>query len=151
MMNEDQNGSTALVPTTEQALRGQVAQILNEREIAINIGTEQGVRTGMKFAVLSDKPTEIYDPENGELLDRVDREKTRVEAVEVRPRITICRTYRTRRVGGESLSYLLGSGRYDAPRQVVETLKFTDESYLPPLSPAESYVKIKDRVVHVSG
>lgn len=149
MISEDQNGSTALVSRAEQILQGQVAQILNEREIVINVGSDRGVRVGMKFAILADKATEVYDPDNGELLDKVDREKTRVEAVEVRARITICRTYRTRTVGGGALYQSLGSGMFAAPKQIVETLRLTDDNYLPPLSPAESYVKIKDRVVQV--
>lgn len=99
MISENQNSSAVLTHNENGVLQGQVAQILNEREVVINIGSNQGVRDGMKFAVLADEPTDVHDPVTGELLDKVDREKTRVEAVEVRPRITICRTYRTRTVG----------------------------------------------------
>jgi len=37
------------------------------------------------------------------------------------------------------------------PREIIDTLKATDKSLLPPLSPEESYVKINDRVVEISG
>lgn len=161
MNTEDQNNSTALVART---LQGQVAQILNEREIVVNIGSERGVHVGMKFAVLADAPTKVYDPDNGELLDVIDREKTRVEAIEVRPKISICRTYRTRWEGGNSIHRGLGVGIVEAtlgigmfeatkkitPRETVETLRIDDASHLPLLSPYESYVKIKDRVVQTS-
>ena len=147
MRSKDQNG---LIVRSAGTLQGQVAQILNEREIVINAGSERGVRVGMKFAVLADKPTDIYDPDSGELLDKVDREKTRVEATEVREKIAICRTYRTRVIDGGPLYQSFGSNMFAAPKEIVETLKIGDASPLPPLSPAESYVKIKDRVVQVS-
>lgn len=83
-------------------LEGKVAQIVSEREIAINIGSLQGVEKGMKFAVLAPSPQEVKDPETGELLDVIDREKIRVEATEVRERITICATYRTRYIPGSA-------------------------------------------------
>ena len=151
MNTEDQNNLTVLVART---LQGQVAQILNEREIVINIGSERGVSVGMKFAVLADAPTKVYDPDNGDLLDVIDREKTRVEAIEVRPKITICRTYRTRWEGSNPIYRSLGiemleETREIAPRKIVETLRIDDASHLPLLSPYESYVKIKDRVVQM--
>jgi hypothetical protein len=74
----------------------------------------------------------------------------RVEAVEVRPRITICRTYRTtttRIIGGEYVDYFRRQHREESKE--TETLKAADASYLEPLSPQQSYVKINDRVVTV--
>lgn len=52
-----------VVAMNNDLLRGKVALILNEREIVINIGAEQGVKPGMKFKVLADTPTEILDPD----------------------------------------------------------------------------------------
>lgn len=138
----------------EPLLEGRVAQILNARELIINIGAEQGVEEGMKFAVLSETPLEVRDPESGDVLDTLDREKVRVEAAEVRKKITICQTYRTKHVPGGSLhqsasiALLMGSA-FAQPREVVETLKAEDSSLPPPLSPEESYVKINDRVIQV--
>lgn len=140
-------------------VEGRVAQILNARELVINIGSKKGVNPGMVFAVLAETPLEVRDPETKELLDVVDREKVRVKAIEVREKITICRTYRVRKIGGGPLHDLgglssLGVTRYTdlfaPPKEVPETLEATNESYPPPLSPEESYVKINDRVVLVS-
>jgi hypothetical protein len=137
-------------------LQGRVAQILNERELVINIGQEKGVKIGMKFAVLAETPIEIHDPETGDVLDVLDREKVRVEAAEVRPKITVCRTYVTRVIpGGTLYSGGLISGMtamseaLSPPRKVVETLRAKDKSLPPPLSPEESYVKINDRVIQI--
>ncbi len=75
-------------------LSGLVAQIINSRELVINIGKNDGVQVYMKFAVFAETPLEIYDPETQELLDTVEREKIRVEVTHVRERIAICGTYR---------------------------------------------------------
>jgi hypothetical protein len=139
-------------------LEGRVAQILNERELAINIGQEKGVKLGMVFAVLAEKPLEIIDPETSEVLDVLDREKVRVEVVEIRPKISICRTYVTKVIPGGSLYQgsfsALGSigvlaSAMQPPRKIVETLRADDKALPPPLSPEESYVKIKDRVIQI--
>lgn len=137
-------------------LEGRVAQILNARELVINIGSENGVSPKMKFAVLSEQPLEVRDPDTGEVLDVIDREKVRVEASEVRPKISICRTYRIKRIGGGALhatslpSVVNVASLFEPPREIQETLEAKDSSLPPPLSPEESYVKIKDRVIQVS-
>ena len=147
MMSGQQNNLTLLTRDEKRGLEGQVAQILNARELVINIGMDQGVREGMTFAIMTDMPIEVHDPETGELLDKVHQEKVRVQAIEVRPRITICQTYRTKTIGTNAYWYLSGSAA--APRQVVETLRLTEAPYPASLSVEESYVKIKDRVVQV--
>jgi hypothetical protein len=135
-------------------LEGRVAQILNARELIINIGSEGGIKPKMKFAVLSEYPLEVVDPTTKEVLDVVDREKVRVEVSEIRPRIAICRTYRVKRItGGTVYQGLLGSAVSDhlfrSPREIPETLEAKNASLPPPLTPEESYVKINDRVVQV--
>lgn len=151
--------STKVETTTKpQRIEGRVAQILNARELVINIGQDNGVLEGMKFAILSEAPTEIRDPETGELLDTIDREKVRVKASEVRSKITICKTFVVKEIAGGKLhssavEALFGVGtiahELRPPRSIVETLKAEDKDFLPPLSPEESYVKIKDRVIQI--
>jgi hypothetical protein len=43
----------------DKKIRGKVAQILNEREVVINIGKDAGVKIGMKFKILAN-----YGPRN---------------------------------------------------------------------------------------
>jgi len=139
----------------QQRLMGRVAQILNARELVINIGSENGVKPKMKFAILAEKPLEVRDPDTGDVLDVIDREKVRVEASEVRPKITICRTYRVKRIGGGALhassipSLVSVASLFEPAREIPETLEAKDSSLPPPLSPEDSYVKIKDRVIQV--
>ncbi|MFH0983083.1 MAG: hypothetical protein V2A79_16310 [Planctomycetota bacterium] len=138
----------AVKETPKPRLEGRVAAILNARELVINIGSEAGVQAGQVFAILAATPLEIRDPASNQVLDRVDREKVRVKAYEVRPRIAICRTYRVKR-GSTSLfniAHLMG-GAYGP--EVPETLLTADSAMPPPISEQESYVKINDRVVAV--
>src|SRR6266566_4898215 len=131
-------------------LQGKVAKILTEREVVINIGSVQGVKKGMRFAILAPTPEEILDPETGEVLDVVDRTKVLVQATEVREKITICSTYRTTKISGGALSTTYAFSRlFDPPQEIPETLRIEDSSLPAPLSPEESYVKIGDRVKQV--
>jgi|ERR1043166_338700 hypothetical protein len=144
-------------------LQGRVAQILNARELVINIGRDVGVTEGMKFAVMSHSATQIVDPDTGEVLDEIDREKVRVRASEVRPKITICKTYVVRTIPGrqgysgfsgtdvlENLSKQLAGFRKPEPeRKVLDTLRADERDLPPPLSEAESYVKRGDRVIQI--
>lgn len=130
------------------AIEGLVANILNARELVINIGSQDGVSKGKRFKVLADTPAEIRDPQTNEVLGVIDREKVRVEVTEAQPRLAVCRTYETITTGGRAiipdLSDILG------PRRTVpKTLKAQDAAYLPPLSESESYVKRGDRVVEI--
>ncbi len=136
-----------VVPEPSGSLEGKVAAVLNERELAINIGSSHGVTVGMKFKVLAEKPIELQDPDSKEELGLLDREKVRVEAIDVKPKFSVCRTYRTRTVGGINFSFIdIMSER----REVPETLKAQDAAYPPPLSEEESYVKRGDRVVQLT-
>lgn len=138
----------------QKRLEGCVAAILNARELVINLGQAQGVRMGMKFAVLAESPLEIRDPNSGQVLDTVDREKVRVQASEVREKIAICRTYRVKMIPGgplgERVSGFAGlTTLFIQPREEPETLSLSDSSMPPPLTEEESYVKIRDRVIQV--
>lgn len=142
----------------KKRIEGRVAAILNARELAINIGSDAGVDPGMKFAILAESPMIVKDPMTGQVLDQIDREKVRVEATDVRPKITICRTFRVKHIagGGLSASALMMSLMErnlttTPPREIPETLRLQDSSVPLPLPEEESYVKVKDRVIEVPG
>lgn len=138
----------------KKKIEGRVAAVLNARELAINVGSEGGVIQGMKFAVLAESPLIVSDPITGAELDQIDREKVRVEATEVRPKMTVCRTFRVTRIPGGPLSPgALPFGAFmdlaSPPREIPETLRMEDSSAPPPLPEQESYVRVKDRVIEV--
>ena len=58
-------------------IRGKVARVLNEREIAINIGTAHGVTVGMYFDVIDPHYENIKDPDTNEVLGSLGRPKVR--------------------------------------------------------------------------
>ncbi len=133
--------------TPKAPLEGRVASILNARELVINIGSDVGVERGRKFAVMAATPIQVKDPASDAVLDEIDREKIRVEAREVRAKITICRTYRL--IGGGALHSVVTSSAFSdiLAKPILETLRAADSQKLPPLPEEESYVKINDRVV----
>jgi hypothetical protein len=133
--------------TNREPLMGKVAGIVNERELAINIGSDQGVKREMIFRIMSDSPAEVYDPDTQELLGKFEREKVRVEVVMVHKRFAICRTFRTRTIGG-GFDFGLRS-MMEPPRKVLETLKADDSSFIPPLPEEKSYVKKGDCAIQV--
>ena len=124
-------------------IQGRVAQILSERELVINRGSAQGVKSGMRFEVLAATPTVIVDPDTRKEIGEVDRPKVRVEATIVQESLTICATYETKRVGG-GLGVFDVSEMLTPARRVPTTLKLSEKPL--PLDPDESYVKIGDRV-----
>ena len=137
-----------------EPIRGKVAQILNSREMVINVGTDSGVTLGMHFEVLDAKGEDIRDPDTGELLGSVERPKVRVAVSKVQERLSVASTYKkeTVNVGG------MGLGKISSPFSQIfmpaeietryETLK-TEEKTWEDLDEEDSYVKIGDPVVQV--
>jgi len=127
----------------EDMLTGKVAQILNERDIAVNIGKDDRVAIGMRFAILADTSVEIRDPDTGILLGKVPREKVVVQVVNVEDAFSICTV--SPAVLPNFVPVLLsipGLIRpFDAPS--------TDKSLPTPLSAQGRYVKIGDRVQQI--
>lgn len=130
-------------------LTGLVAAILNERELVINIGSEEGIEQGMKFKVL-DEPFEVRDPETDELLDTISQQKIRVKVVEVRRLVAIARTYETYKLttGGYRYPTTAMLDIFGPPRTEtrVRTLRYDDSEAPKPIDPAKCIVKIGDKV-----
>lgn len=137
-------------------IRGKVAQVLNSREIAVNIGADHGVRLGMQFDVVDPKGEDIVDPDSGEVLGSLERPKVRVKIVSVQDRLSVASTFRTYKInlGGNGGVGLMGvhtlSRQLLPPNWVTrhETLKTTEKTW-ENLSDSESYVKVGDPVVQV--
>ena len=56
---------------------GKVARILNEFQLVLNVGLQQGVKPGMTF-IIFEQADEIKDPETGESLGRLEIVKAEV-------------------------------------------------------------------------
>lgn len=136
--------------TDQERIRGQVATILNVREVALNIGADKGVQVGMRFNVL-DKPITIVDPNNDKVLGTVTDIKRQLEVTRLEDHYSIASTLSERvTVGG---GFDLDMSRLYGPRKVItryETLKKTDADDKPEhIDESESIVKVGDPVVQV--
>jgi len=140
---------------TNGPIRGKVARILNSRELAINVGTNDGVVVGMRFDILDPKGEDITDPDTEEVLGSIDRPKARVQVVKVYGRLSVASTYKEHQVnvGGRGSNLGIGGGLADLfmpPKYVTkyETLKTTEKTW-EDLEEKESFVKTGDPVVQV--
>lgn len=135
-----------------ELIRGKVARILNSRELALNVGSDQGVRHGMEFDILSPELHDIEDPDSGEVIGSVNRPKVRVRVGIVDDRFCVARTFRRKRVniGGRGFTLRIDESLFEPPNWVTrsETLK-TEEATWEDLSEEDSYVKTGDPAVQV--
>jgi hypothetical protein len=133
-------------------IRGKVARVLNSRELALNIGSEHGVREGMLFDVIDPKGEDIVDPDTGGIIGSLERPKVRVKVISVQNKLSVASTYKKERVnvGGVGIGTSAISQLFMQPDYVTqyETLK-TEEKTWEDISEEESYVKCGDPVVQV--
>jgi len=133
-------------------IRGKVAQVLNSRELALNVGTDHGVQVGMLFDVLDPKGEDIVDPDTGDVLGSLARPKVRIKVISVQPKLAVASTYKKERIniggvgiGSAGLAQLLSPPEYVTQ---YETLKTTEKTW-EDISEKDSYVKRGDPVVEV--
>ncbi|MCT0230422.1 hypothetical protein KQ306_06085 [Synechococcus sp. CS-1324] len=133
-------------------IRGKVAQVLNSRELALNVGTDHGVQVGMLFDVLDPKGEDIVDPDTGDVLGSLARPKVRIKVISVQPKLAVASTYKKARIniggvgiGSAGLAQLLSPPEYVTQ---YETLKTTEKTW-EDISEKDSYVKRGDPVVEV--
>ena len=98
---------------SDKPIRGKVARNLNSRELAINVGSADGVEVGMYFDILDPKGEDVKDPDSGEVLGSLDRPKVRVKVTKVQERLSVASTYKTYEVNvggsGGALSFGLSN------------------------------------------
>ena len=112
---------------TFRPIEGKVAKILNDRELAINRGSNHGVETDMIFKVLEESG-EIMDPETGESIGSIKRDKIKVKIVHVQPSLSIGRTFATYR---EPRPWSLAEALVPRPRNItkVQTIRSSKDTY----------------------
>jgi len=124
-----------------------VVEVFNDRELALNAGTDDDLRIGTTLIIKSGAPHQLKDPDTGEVLGEIVATKAVVRVYEAQERFSLARTFRTRtvNVGGMTTGMSAFSKIFEAPRfeTHVETLRRSDEGGRP-ISVAESVVKIGD-------
>ena len=129
-------------------IEGKVARILNERDLVINKGADGGVKEGMKFAV-AEPDVVIKEPDTGEALGSIPREKIRIRIVEVQQKYSIGKTYET------FIDYveppvrfpLLPTPKFPVTR--VRTLRRDNTTRFEPMDEESSVIKVGDPVIEV--
>lgn len=81
-----------------QLIEGQVAQILSENIVILNVGAEAGARMGMVFAVLA-RGDEVKDPATGKPLGQWEVPKGCLRVTHVQERMCTCEGFDPRRAG----------------------------------------------------
>ena len=139
--------------SSPEPIHGKVARVLTTREVALNRGSTDGVRSGMVFKILTPKGSKIEDPDTGEVIGSVELEKARVRVTSVQDRVSVASTFRTHRVnvGGSGIALSGISDRMFTPPKWetrIETL-IADENATEDLPEEESFVRTGDPVVQV--
>jgi hypothetical protein len=103
---------TEKVTRAEVGLKALVARVSSKTQLVLNVGSEDGIKPGDTFRIMSKDGIPIDDPVTGENLGELPVEKARVRAQRVYPKICVVETYRTYTVGGVgSLSTVFGPER----------------------------------------
>ena len=87
-------------------IRGKVARVLDRQEIAINIGTVDGVTVGMYFDVLDANGQDIKDPDTNEVLGSFDCPKIRIEITDAQERFSVAVTHQEKQVNMDTIPNL---------------------------------------------
>ena len=136
--------------TRIEPVRGKVARVLNEREVAINRGSNDGVEIGMKFNILDPESQEIRDPDTNEALGFIERPKSRVRVTQVHDRVSVAETFRFRKVnvGGDGV----GWGMFQPPKWEKRYETFSENGAKPKAKGGAEFskrVSIGDPVVQI--
>lgn len=70
-----------------EPIRGKVARVLNEKELALNIGAANGVTVGMIFDII--EAIQIKDPDTSKRLGKVERSKISLAIIEVQEKLSV--------------------------------------------------------------
>ena len=131
----------------DDPIRGKIARVLNSREVAINLGSEQGVRPGMYFDVVA-RHEDIVDPDTNESLGAVERPKIRVQITWVQEKLSLASALaREVHVGGMPIGEF--SRLLMPPKWVKKYETLTTEETGGALDEKDALVRVGDTVVQV--
>lgn len=124
-------------------IRGKVAYVLDNGDIAINVGLDHGVHLYMCFDVIDDRQLDIKDPDTEEVIGSLEVSKIRVEIIDTQEKISVATPYdglsvRKRARGVYRVSQSIGPfARFLMPASWIAT------------DAKDSSVKIGDSVIQV--
>lgn len=136
-------------------IAGKVAQLLSFRELVLNVGSEAGVKVGMKFKILNPRGLDIRDPDNpSTVLGSVEVIKVVVRVTQVYERLCVAETFRRTTVPArQGYGTVSGLGSLTArilgdvgtpERTTFETFRSGENTTELDFDEAESTVKVGD-------
>lgn len=134
-------------------ITGKVADLIDHRTVALNIGTKDGVKKGMKFQIYDPKGKVIKDPDSGKVLGKNVIKKHKIEVVIVEDQYSTASTYVFKRVniggygnlGITNLSKMLTPPKYVDEYETFEVDPHTKKK----ISEEQSSVKVGDIVEQI--
>lgn len=132
-------------------LEGKVTNILNDRELAINLGSERAVVEGDVFEVIGE-PQQVCDPDTKEPLGEVDPSRIKVRVFEVHGKFAVARTFETYVAEIDEPSYPFLINVFPPPRptrrirRVKKLLQPQIVSGYPRFTEEGAYIKEGDKV-----
>ena len=70
-------------------IRGKVAQVLDSRQVVLNVGSSRDVAVDMTFKVINPKGEEIRDPDTNQVLGSVESPKLLVRVIQVQDHLSV--------------------------------------------------------------
>ncbi len=125
-------------------LRGKVANLINVRQLAINIGSKHGVTEDMEFDVMNRNAGEVRDPDTHEVLGSITLAKVRVKVIMVDDEFSVAVVLGTRPGSGLGFAAWL----YTDPGGPL-TLKRSENFGVEEIEEKDSVVKVGDPVIQV--
>ena len=135
-----------------ELIQGRIAKVLNNRDVAINRGSDHGVKKKMLFDVLDRENHDIQDPETGQNLGSFRSSRIRLVITHVDRKFAVA-SARGKSVneGGHEQEWGVFARSLLPPTWVTkyETLARADESGRDALDEKDSCVKTGDPVIQV--
>jgi hypothetical protein len=144
-LKKEHTGSCKMNPNNQ--ISGKVSNVLNLRQVAINIGMNHGVTQGMIFDVYNPSPIKIIDPDSRETLGIIDDPKIRLKVEKAYDKFSVLTTFRTRvyRTGNPGLG--IGAiANYFLPSEKIEVENLKKRDIDERLDEEESLIKPGDVV-----
>lgn len=112
-------------------IKGLVAALIDNRTLALNIGSKSKVKEGMVFQVFDSEGKKITDPESGKELGKLRLPKIKVRVLHVFEEYSVAGTYRYEdvNVGGNNAAFTGLTGFLAPPKYVrkYETFEIGQE------------------------
>ena len=75
-----------------EPIRGKVAQILDSRQVVLNVGSTDHVTEGMMFKIINPKGEQIRDPDTHQILGSVESPRAFVRVIQVQENLSVATT-----------------------------------------------------------